>query len=877
MEKLDSLIPIEKRILIHLLGYIRFKPKSTVPMALTQNGIAQAIAASRGYTPRPLKNLVTNGYVKESFGRVKGRNKKQKYYMLTHEGEKYINKFQKEVSKQQITLKHPDGTTKSMKLSEIEPYLKNTKIYPSITEQDIYNMISKDSTIDIDYLKNIKKVQWVDFTSDAPRVMHFFGRKREMAILEKWVEDKESHNIIFIHGMAGIGKTTLTAKLIENQRGSKHLFWHNFHNLDTLRGVLFRLSEFLSKLGHDHLEMYIRTRTSLDSYEISRILEKSIGKLDATLIFDDFHKSNDKIRAFFVYLLRMLTSSSKTKILILSREIVPFYDSREVLTKKIVAEMELEGLDFESSKRLLTEKGIDKRRFKEIYGFTAGNPLFLEILESKDHLERYVHDELFSKLGEDERKILGIISIYRFPVPEDSLVMNKDFSFEKLYALTQKSIVKKDSHNRYFVHDILKQFFYTRLSPTKRRRHHSLAAKWYRNSDAPIDLIEAIYHYLEGGKHIKAAQLAMDSSASILDGGYAGEFLAILERFNEKNVESSAWPGILILKGKACYMGGDWKKALLYFTESSDMASIIGDRGPEVEAICESGHILEEQNQFDKAMDCFNKCLEISKKAEYLSEKGETYRGIGRIHWRNSEHKKAILSYEKCLEISEKVNDLELLASTWIDLGNVYDEMYETEKAIECYNKSLDILKKTKNTSETARAYGNLAIMYRRVEEFDKAIEYGGKFLELAKNLHNLKLMGYGYAGVSYCYAKINKWPNARDYVKKAGDIASKIDNENIMYQVNKTYALISREEKKWEEAVKLLKKNIVFVEKLKHLYGLSDAHFELALTYDEMGDLNNAKKHFKITSNLYNELGLGNTKFVRDKFSKYKQYISKK
>jgi tetratricopeptide (TPR) repeat protein len=216
------------------------------------------------------------------------------------------------------------------------------------------------------------------------------------------------------------------------------------------------------------------------------------------------------------------------------------------------------------------------------------------------------------------------------------------------------------------------------------------------------------------------------------------------------------------------------------------------------------------------------------------------------------------------------MENLDLLASTYIDLGNVYDEMCEAEKAIESYNISLEILKNTKNASETARAFGNLAIMYRNVEEFEKAIECGFKHLELAENLHNSKLMGYGYAGLSYCYARVNDFSNARILVKKAEDIALKIDNENIMYQVNKTNALISKEEEKWNEAVSYLEKNIELVEKLNTLYSLSDTHFELGVTYKEMGEQNKAKKHFKIATNLYSELGLEKTKLVKEKLSKY-------
>ncbi|MFX0208413.1 MAG: tetratricopeptide repeat protein [Candidatus Hodarchaeota archaeon] len=869
MKAHNSLILIEKRILLHLLNYNKSKDRFCVPTGLTHQGIAQAVGADRGYVSIPIKKLMSTGDVQECFGHVKRGKKQQKYFLLTDKGEKYTKKLKKELLDLQITLKRSDGMLKMMPLNTVLPYLSNENICPDITEQDLYNIISQDATLDIEYLKRIKEMRFVDFSAEAPKVVYFFGRKRELTTLEKWMEDKEGHNIIFIHGMAGIGKTTLAVKLIEKYRKSKHLFWHNFHELDTLRGVLFKLAEFLSKLGHDNLEIYLRTRTKLDHYEVSRILGKNIGFIDAVLIFDDFQKSNDQVRAFLNYILGMFTSSSKTKLLILSREIVPFYDENNKIISETVADLELGGLDFESSKKLLKEKGIDKQRFKEIYQFTAGNPLFLEILESKDRLERYMHVELFSTLCEAEREILGTISIYRFPVLGDCLAAN-DVDFEKLYALTQKSIVKKDDYDRYFIHDILRQFFYRVILPSKRKEHHLNAAQWYEDRGEPIDLIEAIYHYCQVKEYKKASQLTVDSSVSILESGYASELLATIESFTMKNVEHRVWAELQLVKGNACNMCGEWEQALLNFAQSEDIASILGDKKLGARAICESGHILEEQNELEKAMDTFKKCLDIYKEIDYLPGIGEAYRGLGRIYWRKENREKAIINYTKCLKVSENLVNSELMASTYVDLGNVYDELNEPERAIECYNKSLDLLKKCKNTYETARAYLNLAVTYEHLEEFDKAINYNTKQLALAQNLGDMKLLGYGYAEMGYCYAKMQEFEEAKGYAKKAVNIALKLDNDNIMNMINKTYGLISKHEGRLDEGIGYFKKSLDYLKKLKALYQLPDSHFQLGLLYEEKGDSENAKKHLGIAQKLYSKLGLEKAESLSEKLSKY-------
>jgi tetratricopeptide (TPR) repeat protein/DNA-binding MarR family transcriptional regulator len=878
MSNQDTLISIENRILLHILSYQGSKSQYKASTALTQTGIAQAVGANRSYISRAVKKSLDKGLIQENIGRVDHRIKKQKYYLLTDRGKEHTQKFKKNLSNLKIKLEHPHGVTEKMRVNDLFSYLDIEKICPDITELDLYNTISKHGIVEIEKLKKIKKVQFYDFSADAPIIVHFFGRKKELTLLKKWVEDREGHNTIFLYGMPGIGKTTLAVKLLETYRGSKHIFWHNFYELDTLRGVLFKLAEFLSKLGYDQLKLHLRTRTNLDYYEVSKILEKSIGNIDAILIFDNFQKSNDKIRTFFNYIYRMLTSSSKTKMLILSRKILSIHEEIDIRAEKIIAKLELSGLDFESSKRLLKEKGIDRGRVKEMYKIIAGNPLFLEILGgSKDLLEKYIHDELFSKLDEDERKILGIISIYRIPVPEDCLTTNEDIDFEKFYGLTQKSIVKKDARGQYFLHDIIKDTFYNRLSSSVRKKHHLFAARWYESSNVPLDLIEGLYHYLQGEEYDKAFQCAVDSSTSIFEGGYVTEFLVILERFNEKFMDTGDWAELLILKGKACYMSGEWEKALDYFTRSTEIASTIGDKKLKVKAIYESGFMLEEQNDLEKASDYFKRCVEISEKEDYSLGTGNGYRGIGRIHWRKSEHDEAIKNFEKCQEIFERLKESKLIASTYIDLGNVYDERYEAQKAIECYNKSLDILKKIDKKQEMARAYSNLAITYKHLEEFDKAIEYNTKLLTLAENLGDVKASGYGYAQISYCFAKKRELKKASKYVKKAEKIASIIDSKNIMFDALKTHALICKHEKKWDEAIDYFRKSIKIVEDPRALYYLSDSYFELGILYKEMDDTENAEKSFNIAEGLYDMLGLRNTELVKKKLSKYRLGASRK
>jgi DNA-binding MarR family transcriptional regulator len=161
----NKLIPSKIRILLYLLDSDNPESKFDVPIGLTQIGIAQKISASQGYTPRVLKKLLNLGYVQECMGHTKCYKRRHKYYILTKEGGRYARRMKKELSDFFITLKLPDDISEIMAFKDIITYLEKEKICWNITEVDICNNISEDSTLNIESLENIREKKINDITN----------------------------------------------------------------------------------------------------------------------------------------------------------------------------------------------------------------------------------------------------------------------------------------------------------------------------------------------------------------------------------------------------------------------------------------------------------------------------------------------------------------------------------------------------------------------------------------------------------------------------------------------------------------------------------------------------------------------------------------
>jgi DNA-binding MarR family transcriptional regulator len=324
MPKNSSFISVENRILLHLLKFNTPKFEFEVPISLTQKGIAKAINANHSYVSIPINKFLKEGKIKEYTGHVNHRKRKQKYYLLTKKGKKHTKKYRSDLLNIEISIRESDGKIITKPLGKITNYIKEQKIMSTISEMDIYSSISNDCLLDVNCLTKEDKKRFIDYSTEAPVIQSFYGRSTELSFLDDWIRQKNGQSVINIYGMAGIGKTTLVAKFIENIRQEKHLFWHKFTASDTLRTTLFKLSKFLSELGFHELEMNLRAHKKIDSFQVMDILNNDLNEIPGILIFDDFQKSSDHVNDFFNEFVRNINNSPKTKIIILSRIIKPY-------------------------------------------------------------------------------------------------------------------------------------------------------------------------------------------------------------------------------------------------------------------------------------------------------------------------------------------------------------------------------------------------------------------------------------------------------------------------------------------------------------------------------------------------------------------------
>jgi tetratricopeptide (TPR) repeat protein len=760
---------VEKRILLHLHKFSHTNEEAwEVPNALSQEGISEALDILLNNVSRAVKDLKTEGKVTERLAHIKGGKRKRRAYFLTEEGTRLAEEIRRTVIDEEVPYIDKEGKAGSLTVGRVLGQFK-LDFGVTIAPTDVFEMVKREGAFDGNkvnalmrsaYNDERKGATLVDMTDSAPRLVRFVGRAGILAQLEADLET-EGPTILVIHGMAGIGKTTLALKILEDLRGKRNLFYYRFHSWDSLGNVSGALQELMVRMGIK--TKAISSMEDLGINELAMLLSRELGAKPVLLIFDDVHKAREEVVPLFRVLADISGHFCGLRVMLITRTVPGFYSRKEVTVDKVVREVQLDGLDLEETKALMGET-MGEKALERLHGLSRGVPLFLEILSGVDNVDaiedvrKYIEEEIYSALSTGERTILEGLSVHRYPTPPEA-VLTEGATFDDLSALCRKSLVMELPHRRFEAHDLIREFVYGRLSPEARTRCHSKAADFYRSPQVQnpegdgalavdmyyspgLAMLEAVHHMKRSGDIKEAATLLLKVGPELLEMGHS-EVQILLGSFDRSDLDEGLWADLLLQRGDAAAATEDWPKALGFYedalaakkalgTEKATLASIhgmIGMAQMHVERWEETVHSHE------NALRMFQEASDERGMAKELMHLGVVFRN--RKDWKRAE-----TSYEKARKILEGLKDLEGLVVLHNNIAQLKMVKGDLRSAETNLKRALDLADKIGydagraialftrgqlgwdlgRLEEPRKDFENAADIFRRKKDFDPAI-----------------------------------------------------------------------------------------------------------------------------------------------------------
>ena len=517
---------VQERILLHLRDYVDYADKVEVPFAISQMGIANAVAIARSNVPRAIAGMKESGHLIERQAHVSGVSRKRKAYFLTSDGVNLADDIWVKVSEQPVRLIHVDGRAENL---DLRTALESTEL--PLRHVDILRYLDHSGTVDLstlspdlierDLSKHIEK-QLVNSLNDLPRMRRFFGRDHEISKMADILEAEST--TLLVPGIAGIGKTALAAKLLERFTHRRNMLYHRCQDWEGSRAFLEACAEWLSMIGNNDLSDYVSSTPVPQVNMAVNLIVEGLENSPALIVIDDLHKVADEN---FVAILRGLTlrvpESNELGLVMFSRSfrmVVPEADSSGTTVTHFIP---LEGLDQDSSRQILTAMpDIDLQQFLHIYTLSRGHPLVLELINRGSvgetfhaTLEAFVEKEIFSKLSGPQKRLLGAIAVFREPMPLESLLgLNADIDL--LDDLVEKGLARRVDTDFYDVHDLVREFLVRSMDESLKAELHTNAVEWYRTrTETAAEKIEFIYHLNASGDLETLAEVLQKSGPRI--------------------------------------------------------------------------------------------------------------------------------------------------------------------------------------------------------------------------------------------------------------------------------------------------------------------------------------------------------------------------
>ncbi|MEH1778014.1 MAG: tetratricopeptide repeat protein [Nostoc sp.] len=676
--------------------------------------------------------------------------------------------------------------------------------------------------------------QFLDPDTQLVRVAkpsEFVGRRRT---LQRCLKAIRTSLGVLIHGLGGVGKSTVTARLLERMVGYDRLVIVRQLDEDKLLKTL--AEQCTSERGHDILNGKLPLMQRLTKFFTEGLNTK---EQRFAFVLDDFEANLELRNGVYVLqpqvvdvllalLKAMQNSQLPHKVIITCRYNFTLSELNHRLYREPLGA--LGGADLiKKYNRLDSFNGSWQfqpdlpERAKQA---ADGNPRLLEWLDKilqnspqSPEAERGV-EMILQKMADKEkefredilaqvllkqqtpalRQMLGKLLVYELPVPlaaispicEDISSWESHIQRAEILGLLEVTLTN-NTERLYRVPRILSPLLEFPENPKGEELYKQAAQILYRlwweaKSSTEAQKLEIHRLALLG----KVEEIAAKIASSL------GEHLRNQSRFREaihlcKSTLKITKNHRVIREIAYCeHRIGEVNQALNYYEEALNLCPAEDER--ELAAIYHClGMLKANKGEVDEAITLYNQSLEINERIGNVQGKATTLQNLGVIYANKGEVDKAIALFNQSLEIKERIGDVQGKAETLHELGRIYANKGEVEQASALFNQSLEIKERIGDVQGKAATLHELGRIYANKGEVEQASALFNQCLEVferigdaywkALTLHNL---GYIYANKGEVEQAITLFNQSLEIKERIGDVQGKAAT---LHELGRIYA----------------------------------------------------------------------------------------
>lgn len=348
----------------------------------------------------------------------------------------------------------------------------------------------------------------------------------------------------------------------------------------------------------------------------------------------------------------------------------------------------------------------------------------------------------------------------------------------------------------------------------------SLSTKYYQGIAEALTLI-GNYHFYKG-----------DNKEAL--SSYRKALAAVAKESKEKLID---FPAKTFLRISVVYRTqSDFDSARMYITKAEQ--SLAGKRQGLVHAALFGGKGLMAKAlaQNDTALFYLKKSLKIRLSYGDSATIADTWRNIGTIHGQMSSHDSADYYFIMAEKTATRTNEQDVLLQLDINRGESDFAKGNYQNAITAYTVALNKLNEYNYVRHYANLLSRMGDAYEAQGYYRTAYEFFYKALIEAEKINDKQQISNIYSQNGWLYnftenfsMAIENGNRAINMAKQIGDSAAIAQNQNLI-----GFALYKS--KKYESALVYFEQSLAYNKKIKLLWGAAFNLYNMALTYDALG-----------------------------------------
>lgn len=256
--------------------------------------------------------------------------------------------------------------------------------------------------------------------------------------------------------------------------------------------------------------------------------------------------------------------------------------------------------------------------------------------------------------------------------------------------------------------------------------------------------------------------------------------------------------------------------------------------------------------QYDKAIEAYEKTLEIRTETNDKKAMSSVLNNLGNIYYDRGQYSLAIDCYRKNVLVLQELGDDTRIALALSGIGNVLSDQKRYDEALQNYKQVLAISTKIKDTSRLASVHTNIGEIKFILKDYDNALKYFQESLRYAEAIDYDYLKGYALTGMGSVYLEKGNYQEAEKYLQRGLEIRLKLQTpiEIVLSQIE--LARLFKRTGKVNEAIELASNALRLSKEIPFLKGEMIASELLSLGFEK-------KENYKEALNFYKNFKTSN------------------